>query len=107
MIRPFASFSSCNNSRFRLLGFCARHLLEPTFELLKAALKKEEGISKTQLVRRANLNFGSIEHYLKRLQAGRFVRLEIVEGNWNRYYVTGEGEHLFKVLDELYELIDN
>ena len=77
-----------------------------TFELLKAALKKDEGISKTQLVRRANLNFRSIEHYLNRLQAGSFVRLE-VEGNWNRYYVTGEGEHLFKVLDELYELIDN
>ena len=77
-----------------------------TFELLRAALKKDEGISKTQLVRRANLNFRSIKHYLKRLQAGRFVRLE-VEGNWNRYYVTGEGEHLFKVLDELYELIDN
>jgi len=107
MIRPFASFSSCNNSGFRLLGFSARHLREPTFELLKAVLKKEEGISKTQLVRRANLNFGSIEHYLKRLQAGTFVRLEIVEGNWNRYYVTGEGEHLFKVLDELHELIDN
>lgn len=78
-----------------------------TFELLKAALKKDEGVSKTQLVRQANLNFRSIEQYLKRLQAGRFVRLEIVEGNWNRYYVTGEGEHLFKVLDELYELIDN
>lgn len=78
-----------------------------TFELLKATLKKDEGISKTQLVRRANLNFRSIEHYLKRLQAGRFVRIEIAKGNWNRYYVTGEGEHLFKVLDELYELIDN
>ena len=78
-----------------------------TFELLKAALKKDEGVSKTQLVRQANLNFRSIEQYLKRLQAGRFVRLEIVEGNWNQYYVTGEGQHLFKVLDELYELIDN
>jgi len=72
------------------------------FDLLRTA-RKRGGISKTQAVRRTNLNFHAIEHYLGRLQSGQLLRSEISDERPTQYFVTDEGERLYRLLTEVYK----
>jgi len=75
------------------------------FDLLRTA-RENDGISKTQLVRRTNLSFHSINSHLSRLQTGDFIRNEFTSANETDYRLTEEGERLYRILNELYKLLD-
>jgi len=62
------------------------------------------GITQTQVVRRANLNFYAANRYLNRLVDGNLLRISINEEPV-KYHLTSEGERLLLLLDEVYSLM--
>ncbi len=63
-----------------------------------------DGITQTQIVRRANLNFYAANRYIDRLVDENILRIS-VSGQLIRYHLTSEGERLLMLLDQVYSII--